>query len=116
MIASPKFGLIRIAGTGAIMFMLALVASSPAMAFGDPERGRDLAERWCSACHIVTVSGPDSATDGAPTFRSIATDPRYGRSRVSHFLKAPHPPMPDFQLSNQIIEDLVAYLETMGLQ
>jgi len=116
MISKPNYRSVGLASAGLCLVLVALAIAKPAMAFGDPDRGRQIAERWCSSCHVVTATGPDGATDGAPTFRSIATDPQYTRSRVFNFLKAPHPPMPDFQLSNQTIDDLVAYFESMGLR
>ena len=81
-----------------------------AWAAGDPDRGRALAQVWCVNCHVVGNSGKDTA----PPLAEIARrgDPAQREARA--FLNAPHPPMPNFNLANQQIDDLVAYLQSLA--
>src|SRR5690349_224190 len=41
---------------------------------GDPARGHELAQLWCTTCHLI---GPEQqrATDAVPTFASVARRP-----------------------------------------
>ena len=102
---------------GLATLIAAGVASvAPAWALGDPYRGRETAQRWCSHCHVISDAPQDVATDGAPPFPHIARHSDLNLVLLEVFLQAPHPPMPDFQLSNADIGDLVAYFESLGLE
>ncbi len=90
--------------------MLLVIAAGAAHA-GDPAKGRQVADRWCSSCHVV--AGRDG-TDAVPTLESIAKDRRRGPDWVRQWLTAPHPPMPDPNLTRAEIEDVVAYLESLA--
>lgn len=100
----------------ACLLFAALAASAPAWALGDAFRGRETAQRWCSHCHVVSDVPQDVATDGAPPFPDIARHSDMTLTVIEVFLQAPHPPMPDFQLSNADISDLVAYFQSLGLE
>lgn len=89
--------------------MLLILASNTAHA-GDPAKGRQVADRWCSSCHVVASHG---GTDAVPTLESIAQDRRQEPGWVRQWLSAPHPPMPDPNLTRAEIEDVVAYLESL---
>lgn len=106
--ARPQGRLARIAG--ACWAMLLILAAGVAHA-GDPANGRRVAERWCSSCHVVAGRG---GTDAAPTLESIARDRRREPDWVRQWLSAPHPPMPDPNLTRAEIEDVVAYLESLA--
>jgi mono/diheme cytochrome c family protein len=96
--------------------MAALLALAPraAWAAGDPEAGHRLAQRWCSSCHAAEDA--TSATDAAPSLASIARDRADETGWLRSWLVAPHPRMPNFDLSNAEIEDLVAYLARLAQQ
>jgi mono/diheme cytochrome c family protein len=83
----------------------------PATAAGDAQSGRLLAQQWCSNCHIVgpSTQGPDTA----PPFPAIARRHPQNDGWVRSWLSTPHPPMPDFNLGRQQIDDIVAYLESL---
>ena len=95
-----------------LALLLAASHSSFAASAGDPEKGRALAERWCSSCHVVA---PDqaSATTEAPPFETIATRPVHDLEKLRAFLAAPHAPMPPLDLSRTEIGDLYAYIESL---
>lgn len=97
---------------GNLAFILWLAAGSPALAAGDAAAGHELARLWCASCHLVDGSarGPDTA----PPFATIAQNNRSGQGWLRAWLKAPHPPMPNFNLSRQQIDDIVSYLDSLS--
>lgn len=108
--------MIRAAWGVAAMIAAVAASAAPAWALGDQYRGRETAQRWCSHCHVVSDAPQDVATDGAPPFPDVARNSDLNPTLLEVFLQAPHPPMPDFQLSNADIRDLVAYFESLGLK
>ncbi len=97
----------------AIVALLALVPLSAASAASDLEEGRALAKEWCSSCHMVAPGVAPTTTDAAPPFPKMASDPAYTEERLRSWLWAPHPPMPDFDLSRFEIESLIAYIKSL---
>lgn len=85
--------------------------AASAAAAGDAEAGHALARIWCSSCHIVDEA--QQARDAAPPFASIAKRHGSDRAWLRAWLTAPHPPMPNFNLSRREIDDIVAYLESL---
>ena len=76
----------------------------------DLARGRAIAIRWCSGCHVVTP-GQGRGSDSVPTFAEIKGAKRFDEARLSAFLSAPpHSRMPNLSLSRSEIADLVAYI------
>jgi len=75
---------------------------------GDAAIGGQLAQRWCTGCHVIAGSGYSQA--GAP-----ALPPKSARDQkwLRAWLASPHPPMPDPQLSRPEIDDIVAYLDSL---
>ena len=108
--------------TGAALAAIALseaVGQAPAgqPAGGAPSRGdrrigEALAKRWCNECHLV--GGARKATDAAPAFESIARDPANSTDHLRAFLSRPHAPMPPIPLSGTEVEDLIAYIRSLG--
>jgi mono/diheme cytochrome c family protein len=49
----------------------------------------------------------------APTFVSIARNPKRDRSNISAWLMEPHMPMPNFQLTVREIADIAAYIDSL---
>jgi len=88
------------------------VVCASASAAGDAERGHALAQTWCAKCH--TIDRGATARDVAPSFPSIAERGRPDQIQARSFLNAPHPPMPDFNLSRVEIDDIVAYLAKLA--
>jgi mono/diheme cytochrome c family protein len=91
-----------------------LSAISPAAAAGDAQAGHDLAQRWCTSCHIIDRSG--HGPDTGPPFPTIVLKNKEDRSSVRAWLADPHPPMPNFNLSQPQIDDLAAYLDSLKAQ
>jgi mono/diheme cytochrome c family protein len=89
------------------------VGAAPARA-GSAQAGHALAQVWCSSCHVVDESG--QGRDTAPPFATIANRNAADRRWLRGWLTQPHPPMPNFNLSRQQIDDIVAYLDTLALR
>lgn len=85
--------------------------SASAVAAGDAQAGRQLAQQWCTGCHVVDRSA--QGADTAPSFPAIARREAQHPERLRAFLTAPHPPMAGLNLSRQQIDDIVAYLDSL---
>jgi mono/diheme cytochrome c family protein len=98
-----------------IAALLVMISMTPtgslAWAGGDRDAGWSLARTWCSGCHIVDTSG--EGTDAAPSFQSIAHDRSKDQTWLRAWLVAPHPQMPDLNLSRDEIDDIIAYLSSL---
>ena len=106
----------RILRVSALLVVLVLIlgaanAAARAAEFGDAKAGRALAERWCTGCHITAPGQGDS--DAAPSLTGLANNPAKSPAKLKTWLMAPHPSMPDFNLSRQAIADIVAYIESL---
>lgn len=88
---------------------LALALPAFPAAAQDASVGGRLAVRWCMACHVVEAS-QSRATDNAPSFRAIAARPSTTAASLDRYLSREHTLMPDFLLSSQERNALVAYI------
>jgi cytochrome c len=98
----------------ATVAVIVMCVVDPARAQGDPEVGRELAQRWCTSCHVVDREG--HGADAGPALPTLLGDGRRTEDELRGWLAAPHPPMPNFDLSRQEIEDIVAYLASLTEQ
>jgi mono/diheme cytochrome c family protein len=100
--------------TGVALLAAAVAAlpavRQPALAAGDAAAGRRTADTWCVGCHLVGDEQKAGLVD-VPPFPTIAKEKT--PSAIRAFLFNPHPPMPRFRLSNQDIDDLVAFIESL---
>jgi mono/diheme cytochrome c family protein len=94
-----------------IAAVLLCLPPGPAHAAGDAQAGGQLAQRWCTGCHIVDGSG--KGPDTAPPFAVIARRSPNDRGWLRAWLTAPHPPMPDPNLNRRQIDDVIAYLDSL---
>jgi len=92
------------------LFLL-LLLSTPALAQGDPEAGRVIVRRWCTACHVVEPEG--TGADAGPPLPALLAGKQRSADEIRGWLADPHPPMPNFNLSRQEIDDILAYLESL---
>jgi mono/diheme cytochrome c family protein len=76
----------------------------------DPATGRRLAEYWCMGCHVIEREPPSAAAGGVPSFLAIAAKPTTTAQSLDWFLSAAHTTMPDFLLSRDERNWLVAYI------
>ena len=92
------------------LLLLLLLPNTPLHAQGDADVGRELARRWCTACHVVDREG--TGTDAGPPLPSLLAD-KPSAEEIEGWLADPHPPMPNLDLSRQEINDIMAYLQSL---
>lgn len=94
-----------------IFLPLALLAiPASAQDVGDAAHGRQLAETWCSSCHVVGPTTARGTSNGAPTFAAVAAMKSTTPMSLRAFLATPHANMPDLHLSRDEIDDLSGYI------
>lgn len=93
-----------------VVLLLSLLLATPALAQGDASEGQRIAASWCANCHRVAPNGPGPATDAAPAFAAIAAMPSTTEMALRAFLQTSHRNMPNFQLSTEQTDNLVAYI------
>ena len=77
------------------------------------DKGHTFAQKLCRNCHVVGDDVAASVPAGIPSFRAIANRPDQTAERIRNVLISPHPPMPDVQVSNEEILNILAYLDTL---
>jgi mono/diheme cytochrome c family protein len=103
-----------IAGLLSLTFVLAFdLALSNAGWAVDAVDGATLAKRWCATCHVVAADQKTGTTQ-APPFSAIAKQPGIDAGKIALYLLAPHPRMPDMNLSRAEAAYLAAYIKTQG--
>jgi mono/diheme cytochrome c family protein len=106
-------GIVIRGSRGAVLAMvLAAMPPHPAAAqsVGEPEAGQRLAATWCANCHLIGPDARGSARDGAPSFAAVAAVPSTTALSLRVFLQTPHRQMPDYSLSRQQTDDVIAYI------
>jgi mono/diheme cytochrome c family protein len=95
-----------------VLIAAALLAAGPAAAAGDARNGRQIAQRWCASCHVVSPEQRAGSPD-VPSFQSIAQREDFTEALLTAFLSNSHPRMPDMSLARREISDLVAYIRSL---
>ena len=77
--------------------LVAFTGSSLAQSgLADPQRGRELAERLCTNCHVVDREASSPIRADVPTFAAIANRRGSTAEQLAARIIAPHPAMPAF--------------------
>ena len=92
--------------------ILPAFTGSFAWSIDDAAKGKVIAERWCSSCHVVSRD-QTSAPGDAPPFETIAQRSQSEIDALADFLGDPHPPMPNLSLTREEIRDLLAYVASL---
>lgn len=74
------------------------------------DQGRRVAETWCANCHVIGPSARGPAGDAAPPFEAVARMPSTTEMSLRAFLQTPHSRMPDYRLSAQELDGVVAWI------
>ncbi|MEN3950164.1 c-type cytochrome [Iodidimonas sp. SYSU 1G8] len=77
------------------------------------EKGADLAQIWCSACHVTGTAPAQTGMDTAPAFSKLAPAVAADPARYKTFLTRPHGPMREITLSRDEIDALLAYIQSL---
>lgn len=108
-----------------LAFLLAVAGVMSGHAFADPaadaasiERGRAFAEANCSSCHAIGPEG-ESPYAPAPPFRTLPAkyDVEGLAEAFAEGIEVGHRgerQMPNFELTPDQIDDLIAYLKSLG--
>lgn len=100
---------------GASIAGLALSAGSlRAQVHPDAKTGKQIAEKLCVSCHIVSseAAGTSMPAD-VPPFVAIANKPGQTAQAIAGAIVIPHPPMPQIELTREEIGDVAEYILTL---
>jgi mono/diheme cytochrome c family protein len=111
-IAMVRIGFVVISLLGWMMLGASL-RQTDAQEIGDAVAGQQLAERWCSSCHVVGPAPERGISNGAPTFAAIARLKSTTPLSLRAFLLTPHARMPDLHLTRDEMDNLTAYVMSL---
>lgn len=77
-------------------------------------RGAAFAVRNCARCHAIQPGERLSPIAQATPFQAIAETPGLTRIALTAWLNTSHPTMPDLVVEPERIDDLWAYLQSLG--
>ncbi len=91
--------------------LAALASAATPAAAQNPVNGELIAKTWCINCHAIDGTTPPlGRMDVIPSFSSVAQMPSVTASSLRVFLSTPHANMPNYNLTNQEIRDVSAYI------
>ncbi len=99
-------------GAVAAAFWAFLAAPVAAQGLG-PERGRALAQEFCSRCHAISAAQERPGETVAPNFRRLAADPRWTRAALVNMMTVPHVNMPPPMLTRAEAEEVATYIQLL---
>lgn len=76
-------------------------------------KGEHVAQTWCANCHAIGAPQGKVMSD-APTFASLARRPDLTDADIALGLLAPHPPMPNQNLTRDEVRAVTAYIRSLG--
>ena len=94
-------------------FVVTIILLPSIAAAQDSQRGHEIAQRWCSSCHMVEHAAAAAPANGLPTFPGIAANPGLSPDRLRAAMNQQHGRMPDFALSRQQEDDLIGYVYSL---
>lgn len=110
---------IRFLSAGASIGFAALVLASAGMSHAgpvtsapDPAHGKDLAQRLCSNCHLVSDTQEQVNVD-VPSFGEIANMQGQTEGSVMAKIVIPKHPMPVIPITKAELNDLAAYVMSL---
>lgn len=89
-----------------------LAAAGPVTDRPDPSRGKGLAERLCSNCHLVGAAQKQANVD-IPSFQEIADKTAQTEGAIVAHIVLPKHPMPNIPLTKRELTDLAAYIMSL---
>ncbi|NNG05423.1 MAG: cytochrome c [Inquilinus sp.] len=101
---------------GGLLLAAVVAAGGPAYAqdsLGSASMGEELAQSVCADCHAIERGERGTDLTGAPSFQDVADLSSATALSLRVFLRSPHLTMPNFALSNDQIDDLIAYIHSL---
>lgn len=106
-----------------------VLTAPPALADGDPEKGRILSEQHCSRCHVIGDFNPFGGIGSTASFQMIAKMKDAVERFQSFYARRPHPAFltvpgvdkwskapayaTEFTITLEQVEDIVAFAKTL---
>jgi cytochrome c len=90
----------------ALMILPAVAQTVP----GDAQRGRELSERLCIACHKVSADSAGPVSTDVLSFPAIGNRPGATAEGLAGRVIFPHPAMPGVQLTVKELREIVTYI------
>jgi mono/diheme cytochrome c family protein len=87
-----------------------LLSGGAADATGNAKRGQQIAEKWCASCHQIAPGAMSFDESRPATFQEIADHPAIDESTLKTFFQAPHHQMPNFSVTDEVRDHLIAYI------
>lgn len=97
---------------------LAVAAATGAQAQhrGDVARGEEIARDVCADCHSVEAEPQVLSTDAPRPFAVIGRDPAWDDEALRGYIRDPHPQMPQFEMTSDRLDDVVAYIRSLDAE
>jgi mono/diheme cytochrome c family protein len=92
---------------------IAATVIGPAYAAGDAQRGKKIAATWCAQCHDIAPGAKRFDNNLPATFQEIANTPGMGELALKVFFQTPHTQMPNFSITDDVRDDLIAYITSL---
>ena len=84
-----------------------------AKADGDAKRGEQIAAKWCAKCHVIDPGAKRAGENQPASFQEIADTPGFGAFALNVFFQTPHKEMPNFTITGELRDDLIAYITSL---
>ena len=91
----------------------AMILSHSAPASGDVNRGKKIAERFCSVCHETGAGDSRRNADRPASFQEIADTPGMGEIALNVFFRTPHKERPNLSITGDVRDNLIAYITSL---
>jgi mono/diheme cytochrome c family protein len=89
---------------------LGVTVIHPVHAAGNAKRGEQIAEEWCVACHKIAPGALRFDKNRPASFQEIADTPGMGELALKVFFQTPHKQMPNFSITDDVRNHLIAYI------
>ncbi len=86
--------------------------AGPVTSLPDPEHGKELAQRLCSNCHLVSSDQAHAVAD-VPSFHEIANMEGQTAGGIMAMIVIPKHPMPVIPITKSELNDLSEYIMTL---
>ncbi|MDH3667682.1 MAG: cytochrome c [Paracoccaceae bacterium] len=77
---------------------------------GNATEGLRFARDHCADCHQVEPGEAPAVIPAGKSFIKVAADPKMTALSLRVFLRTPHIDMPDFKLTEEQTDDVIAYI------